>query len=160
MASLIAVLIAAGAAGFVLVTGQELPPVVASHFNASGQPDNYMARDAFVTLMAVLTSVLPLAVWWLQCLQARAGTAKIAHGVHWFAAQRRAQTEAWLRLHATVFAAVLSCFLAYVFWLTVWAHRQDPVQLPERAFWIGLAAFMIFTALWVYAQHRRFSHPT
>ena len=34
------------------------------------------------------------------------------------------------------------------------------VRFRELRTRIGLAAFMIFTALWVYAQHRRFSHPT
>lgn len=119
MYPLIAALIAACAAGFVLVTAQELPPVVASHFNASGQPGNYMARDALVTLMTVLALALPLAVWLQQCLLARAGTAKIAHGAPCFATQRRAQTEAWLRLHTTVFAAAL--------WAYAW-HRR--LSLP------------------------------
>lgn len=37
----------------ILLLGQQLPPRVASHFNAAGVPDSFMPRGEFVTLMVV-----------------------------------------------------------------------------------------------------------
>lgn len=140
----------------ILLLGQQLPPTVASHFNAAGVPDSFMPRGEFVTLMVVFGSGLPLAVWGLQLAVLRGGQAKIPRAEHWLSAAHRRQTIEWLSLHAAIGSAGLCAFLTHTFWLTVGAHQQTPIALPHVAFWASLVVFMAATVAWVVWQQRRF----
>jgi len=140
----------------IVLLSTELPSRVASHFNAAGVPDSFMPRNAFVALMLIFASVLPLGIWWLQVTMARNAKVKIPNPEVWFSDLHRGETLRWLYRHAAIGSAGLSAFLTFVFWLTVVAHRQTPVALPQYAFWTALSIFLAATFLWVYWQHRRF----
>jgi hypothetical protein len=140
----------------ILLMGQQLPQTVASHFNAAGVPDSFMPRAEFITLMLVFCSGLPLAVWGLQVAVLRGGRPKIPRADHWLSAPHREQTLEWLSLHAAIGSAGLCAFLTHTFWLTVRAHQESPIALPQVPFWSSLVVFMAATVAWVIWQQRQF----
>lgn len=141
----------------ILLLSGELPPTVASHFNAAGVPDSYMPRGTFVVLMLIFSCGVPLFIYGLQVVLVRQHRAKIAHADYWFDPERQAETVRWLSWHAAWGAAGLAGFLTHTFGLVVLAHRNSPVALSEIHFWTSLVLFLAATAGWVFAQHRRFN---
>lgn len=57
MSSLVVVLVIA--AGFIMLSGQSLPPVVASHFAAGGNANGFMPRNAYIGLMLFVAVGVP-----------------------------------------------------------------------------------------------------
>ena len=160
MPRLVVLITAALGATFVLALGATLPGVVVSQFGLSGQPTSTMARGPFVALMAVLTAGVPVLSYWLQARKAAAGSAKIRHAAHWFAAGRREATVRWLGWHAALFSVATTVFMGFVFWLVASAHAGGALPtLPQFAFTAGLVAYLVFTVAWVTALHLRFRRP-
>ena len=50
------------AALFVLGSKHFLPAIVASHFDAAGRANGFMGRDAYVSLMLILSVVVPVVI--------------------------------------------------------------------------------------------------
>jgi hypothetical protein len=140
---------------FVLWLGGALPETVASHFSVSGAADAHLPRNAFVGFFALLCAVLPTCVWWLQTRAAQHGKAKIPNPSFWFSATEQQRTLQFLNAYAAWFACLLAVFLSYTFWLVVQANSNG-ASLQMQAFYLGLLAFIVFTAVWLYALHARF----
>jgi hypothetical protein len=151
-------LLLAALGAFVWTTSLALPPVVASHFSASGAANGFMPRGAYITTLLVLTIGAPLMLAWLPMLIVSRGgdNLHIPHREHWLAPQRRADTFAFIGAHARWFAAGVALFLADVHWLVVQANRAQPPVLATDAIVGALVVFFIALALWLLVLHRRF----
>lgn len=55
---------------FVTVTAAELPPMVASHFDAGGQANAFMTRSGYVRFALCLCAGLPLLIAFLVAMAA------------------------------------------------------------------------------------------
>jgi uncharacterized membrane protein len=152
------VLISILGCAFVLSLGMQLPASVASHFSALGKPDHFMSRGAFVALMCLLTSGVPLLTWWLQAHAAAHGSAKIPNANYWFSAEQRERTERYLRGRATCLSILMTTFFCYVFWLVALANTREggATALPMNWLWAGLATFVLGIAVSVGAMYVRF----
>jgi len=147
------------ALAFIWGTGRELPQLVASHFDGAGVANGHMPRGPYLTLMLIITGVVPLLTVALPTLALRSATARInvPNRSYWLAAERRADTVRFLARQMAVFAALVIVFLCYVQWLVVRANASQPPAMNSQAFLTGLAVFLVCTFSWVLRVVRRFT---
>lgn len=139
------------AAAFVRLTGQGLPDLVASHFDASGIANGFMPRTVYIRLMLALLIGLPaltVFITWAAIGNPKARI-NLPDREYWLAPERRAETVAFLRGGVMWFGVLLVSFLCYAHWLVVRANEAHPVRLDEQWFFGGLAVFLVVTLIWL-----------
>jgi uncharacterized membrane protein len=145
---------------FVTGTASQLPPTVASHFDAAGQPNAFMSRSGYVRFMLCLTAVFPvLIVLILRTVYSRATNMKLPNRDYWMAPERVARTRAFLVAHGVWFGSLLVTLTCFVHWLELGANRQQPPHLSTQSFAAVLVAFLIATAAWIAALTFAFRRP-
>ena len=146
----------AAAASFVWLSGADLPPNVASHFDASGRANGFSPRDIYVRFMTGMTVVAPLLVGLIPRFAISRANARInlPNGAYWLAPERREETIGFLCSHMAFFGMMLAGFLAYGHWMVVQANAVRPPVLPGTAFiqaltvFLGGVAVMILSLFW------------
>ncbi|HKC17311.1 MAG TPA: hypothetical protein VKC11_11455 [Steroidobacteraceae bacterium] len=141
---LFALYIACGAV-FVGLTSMRLPPLVASHFGASGMANGFMTRTFYTVFMVAFVIGLPaliVLVTWFAVGNARARL-NVPDRDYWLAPERRAATVAFLRNGILWFGVLLVTFLCYAHALVVRANGVQPPRLDNSWFMGGLVAFFI-----------------
>jgi uncharacterized membrane protein len=145
---------------FVTGTASQLPPTVASHFDAAGQPNAFMSRSGYVRFMLCLTAGFPvLIVLILRTVYSRATNMKLPNRDYWMAPERVARTRAFLVAHGVWFGSLLVTLTCFVHWLELGANRQQPPHLSAQSFAAVLVAFLIATAAWIAALTFAFRRP-
>lgn len=150
----------AGLIAALVLTAGELPPVVASHFNASGAPDGWMPRDSYLWAMFGVAAIVPLlmvgSLYIIRFLGASA--INMPHRDYWLAPERRAETYAAIfRLGLWIASiSVLTVLGAHLF--TVAANNAQPVVLSS-SIWLLLAGFVTANGILVFSLYRRFKLP-
>jgi hypothetical protein len=138
----------------------QLPPVMASHFNAIGNADGSMARDAFFTSLALIFGaiVLALASCPLLLRVVPVGAVNVPHRDYWFAPERRAASVARLERGLAWFPVPVAALIALVVELTIQAnvHRS---ALNASALWIGLALMLGSYSILTAKLYRQFAVP-
>ncbi len=86
----------------------KLPPTVASHFDARGKANDWMPKESFVALNAIVLASLLTVVLIMGLVIPRVPVALInlPHKEYWLAPERSRQTR------ASVFGGLLTCFNA------------------------------------------------
>lgn len=138
----------------------DLPDRVASHFDASGRADGFMAKGAFVTLMAALAVgdlLLFAGIGWLIG-RLPAGLINMPNKDWWLAPERRAATVAALAAQLHWIGAATQLLLVATFELTARANSGDQAQL-SGGFWFVLVGYLLYVAWWLVRMHRRFGRP-
>ena len=145
-------------AAFVWRSSQALPPLVASHFAASGAANSFMSRGVYAIVSILLVVGAPLFVAFLPSLLIGKGEGKLnlPNRDYWLAPERREATLSFLRAHGKWFAAALAVFLAYAHWLVVQANQHQPPALSSSALVVGLVAFFLAIATWLLVLYARF----
>jgi hypothetical protein len=153
------VVLLAIAAGCSWLLNADLPPVVASHFSASGAADGHMTRDLYRVLMLLLGVGVPAIVAFAggNAMSRPGARLNLPNRDYWLAPSRREQTVAFLRNHMAWFAAALAVFLLYVQWLVVDANRHTPPTLALSRLLAGLGIFLLVLAIWIGKLMARFS---
>ena len=143
---------------FTLTSARYLPPIVASHFGASGQADGFMPRGAYVGVMLVVGVLAPLftAVVPRRALRRPDARIHLPDPQYWLSAQRRETTLVYLSRQMVHFASMMAVFLAYVQALVVVANRASPPALPMHGLTAGLLLYLASTLLWLVALARHF----
>jgi hypothetical protein len=147
-----AVLVAC-AAGFVWVTCQGLPELVAAHFGASGAANGFMPRRGYVWFTLGFVIGLPAVMVWLSWFAIKRPGARInlPHRDYWLAPARRDQTIGRLRAAILQFGVLLLIFLCYAHGLVVRANMTQPAQLASTWFVGGLVVFLLALLFWARA---------
>ena len=143
---------------FVSIAAQNLPPVVASHFDLSGTPDATMPRDQFTNLflaIMVLTSGL-MALLPMLIAKLPPQMINIPNRMYWLAPDRIVETKQILQAYLLIFASKLCCFMAVIFWLIVQAHLHNPPQLSTHHLMAATGVFVLMTILWSLRLSARF----
>jgi len=145
-------------AAFVWRTSQALPPIVASHFSASGAANGFMPRGIYTVLVIALVIGAPLLLALVPAAAAGKGarSLNIPNRDYWLAPERRDATIAFIRLHGWWFAAAVAFFLTYVHWLVVRANALRPPVLSTAGMVSGLVVFFLALAVWLVVLFRRF----
>jgi uncharacterized membrane protein len=145
---------------FVTGTAPQLPPTVASHFDAAGQPNAFMSRSGYVRFMLGLAVGLPaVVVVVLSTVYSRATDLKLPNREYWLAPERLDRTRAFLVAHGVWFGSLLVTLTCCVHWLELGANRQQPPHLSNQSIAAVLVAFLIATAAWVAALMFAFRRP-
>src|SRR6202790_4390417 len=85
---------------FVAGTASDLPPTVASHFDAAGQPNAFMSRSGYVRFVLSVAVALPVAVVViLWAVYSCATDLKMPNREYWLAPERLDRTRAFLVAH-------------------------------------------------------------
>ncbi|MBS0507889.1 MAG: hypothetical protein JSR53_10965 [Proteobacteria bacterium] len=150
--------VALAAALFILATGMQLPPLVASHFDLAGHANAFMTRGKYLTLMVLVATGLPLAIGvsarWLATLPDN--LINLPHKAYWLAPERRARALAALTTHLERFSWALAVFLCYLHWLIVRGQVRPAPRLAQGPFLAGLLVFLGFVVVWLVLLYRRF----
>jgi len=144
-------MIALCAAAFVWITSLRMPPLVASHFEASGGPNGFMPRNVYVFFMLGFVIGLPVLmvyITWFRMGRPGIGI-NLPNREHWMAPVRRDETIAYLRETVMQFGILLLTFLTYSHWLVVRANLAHPIQLDQNWFIGGVAFFLVAMIIWL-----------
>lgn len=153
----IVAIIAALSAGRVVATWDELPPVMASHFGASGRADGFMPRASFFATIAgawAVVTFLPM----LLVVILPAELVNVPHRSYWMAPERRDETLRRIRGWLAWFSVAISLVMLGVLELTIRANRAR-TGLDNRAFFTLLAGLFVFMGVWLVMLHRDFRLP-
>jgi hypothetical protein len=148
------------AALFFANTVSSLPPLIASHFDGSGNPTAQMSRDFYAKFLYFMGVGLPIAmVALLTFIYSNAGNMKMPNREYWLAPERIAHTRALLVSHGVWFGCLMSAMVCYVHWLILDAHRVMPPHLSNRLVTGGLFVFFVVAGGWIIALLRHFRGP-
>lgn len=150
-----------GAAAFVLITGINLPPLVASHFGIGGAVDGFMSRNAYLGFMLIGVVAIPLLIVVPQRLVRTISPRliNVPNRDYWLAPQRIESTLDYLRNHAVWFAALLVGFICFVHWEVVQANMRRPVRLVAQPFFVGIVVYAASVLVWIGAMLTHFRRP-
>jgi hypothetical protein len=146
---------------FVLLTGNSLPPVVASHFIAGGAANGFMPRGTYLRFFTALLVGLPLFIVFVSSVTSvlPARFINLPNREYWLAPERQADTLSYLRNQGLRFAVILTVFLCFVHWLVVQANAHSPALFPESLFFIGMVAFLLGLVVWLGGFFVHFRRP-
>jgi hypothetical protein len=146
------------AAVFILLSGQSLPAVVASHFAAGGHADGFMPRNAYLGLMLFMAVGVPflLALGYSLVHLIPPRLVNLPNRSYWLSPERSAETFAFLRRHGIYLCALMATFLCFIHWLVVRANELQPAHLPVLLFATGLVLFLLAVAVWTAVLFVRF----
>ena len=104
------VVVLGGCAAFVWITSAALPPVVASHFAASGRANGFAPHEIYVRFMLGMIVVVPGLSVIIPRLGINRPNARInlPNGAYWLAPARRQDTIDYLCGHMAVFGMMLA----------------------------------------------------
>ena len=103
--------IACAAIYFLTRTTDQLPLMVASHFDAGGFPTAFMPRARYFRFVLTLGIAVPLAlVALLTAVYSRAADMKLPNRDYWLAPERIGQTRGFLVAHGIWFGSLLISF--------------------------------------------------
>ncbi len=143
---------------FVGLTAPELPNRPATHFNASGNPDGWMTKTAYVPFISIMGLVLPLFVVGIVYATRFLPdwTINLPHKEYWLSPNQRAATHQFLLNHTLWMSCLVVLLLGGMHFLTIQANESTPVHLPGTSVAVLMGAFLGGMAVWVIVLFRRF----
>ena len=145
-------------AGYLALSSGQLPDRLATHFDGSGQPNGWMNRSFHLWFILIFGLTFPLIVavvlFFARFLPD--GLINIPRRDYWLAAERRADTFAYLLRHAIWFACIGVCFVAGIHLLIVRANAQLPAHLSTPLLLSVVGAFLAALVAWAVALVRHF----
>jgi len=152
------VLVAIGAALFVIFTSGELPDAVAAHFNLAGEPDRWTSHQSYVALFVGFLFVYPalmvLAFTWLP--KHWPHLVNIPNRDYWFEPERREASLEYLAHHGCWFSIILLVLIAAIHYTILVAHQTQPVTLPMPLFSTVLGCFVLAVTIWTVQLFQHF----
>lgn len=147
---LLFVTLAVFAAGYFYSVYGTLPEVVASHFDAYGNPNGWASKQAFF-VFAIVISVIPAVLVFVVPAIIKAlpvDLINLPNKRYWLSPERSDQTLEFLTSHFAWFGCAVYALMLYVLDYAVRTnlhpeHRPDP-----NSMWIALMAFAGFAAVW------------
>jgi uncharacterized membrane protein len=137
--------------------GPQLPETVASHFNAAGEADGWMARGVFVTFAigTVVGTALLMAFAQSLVFWAPDSLVSMPNKAYWYAPERRDATRASIARYLAWFGSATLLLMLGVNQLAIQANLSTELNLGIT-FWVLLGAFLLFTAIWLMRMVLRF----
>ena len=138
----------------------QLPERMAIHFDAKGNPNDWLDKLPATLLSAGLVLILP--IFFLGISQVTrwlpSSMINLPNRDYWLSPQRRDESLSWMRGWLIWFTVAISIFILLINHLTFIANR-DAQPLPAVWFWGMLAAFLLATFVLVVIMIRRFRQP-
>jgi uncharacterized membrane protein len=139
---------------------ERLPPLMASHFGASGLPNGWMSRDEFFGFMALVAggTGLLFATLGLLLRFIPVNLINMPNRDYWLAPDRRAATLRRMAAWMAWFGVGMSAFLAFVTELTLRANLTHSA-LANRPLLFALGAYALVVILSIARLYREFRIP-
>ena len=153
------ILLLALAAGHITYFATRLPATVVSHFDASGTPNGWMSRQAFLLLYGVLILVLCIPFLLLgpliKVIPDR--LVNLPNKQYWLEPSRRVETHAYLQQWGYWFCDALLAFLISTMHLAIRANLRPDQRLSPMAwfFMIGFLCIVIGITVALFMHFRR-----
>lgn len=142
----------------VLITGNDIPDPVATHFDMTGKADGWMSKGSFLysTLgLATATSGLLIAVFWGLRFLPRS-VINLPHRDYWLSTDQRPFTFSYLFQWGVDLAAATTAWQAYLYFAVLQANRTNPRHLSPTI-WIATVIFLGLVLFQIIRLFRRFS---
>jgi uncharacterized membrane protein len=159
----IVLLITLAVAAFALAYSYpQLPPVVASHFNASGAPNAWQPKGAFAMTLVILYLLFTLL--WLSVPQllrsVPVGLVNLPNREYWLAPQRRDHTAHVIGDQLAWLGSMQIALIAFIAQFAIDANLPGASgRLHPAVPWIA-GAFVILLGAWLIRFLRMFSRPS
>jgi uncharacterized membrane protein len=152
--AIVAIALAQGIYNFPL-----LPDRLASHFNAYGAPNDWMPKQAFFVVYAVMVLVAAVPEFFVPFSIARTSDARInlPNKDYWLAPAQRAGTMAYFAKSFAWFGCALLLVEVLAMGLAIQANFGSPPRLAAAPMITLVAAFLLYTVVWIVLMTRRFS---
>jgi uncharacterized membrane protein len=148
-----------GYMAFLACTISLLPPRMATHFGADGQPNGWTGRSTAVLFQGVIGLVLPLIVmaafYTIKFVPTRC--INVPHRDFWFASERRDDTCSNLSRSGLWLATLLVGFAAAVWYQVIESNTRSLPRLSPSEFWGTLAIFGAAMVYWALTFFRHFT---
>jgi hypothetical protein len=157
------ILLLALAAAHISYFASRLPATVVSHFDASGTPNGWMSRQAFLFLYGVLVLVLCLPFLFfgplIKVIPER--LVNLPNKQYWLEPSHRAQTYAYLQQWGYWFCDALLAFLISTMYLAIRANLRSDLQLSPMVwfFMIGFLCIAIGMTVALFMRFKRLPEP-
>lgn len=138
-----------------------LPTRMASHFDAAGQVNAFMPKDAFFVVHLVVLGLMSFAFLLVPALITRLppGMINLPNKDYWLAPERRAHTAEKLQSFLVGFGNVMLLFLLLVFREALRANLLPSPHLPSRI-WVLLVLLGVWVIYWTVRFVRAFRLPS
>lgn len=140
---------------------RQLPPVVASHFNAQGAVTGWQTKSAFFSLFVTVSVLIVLVGFVIPKIIGAlpAQLINVPNKKYWLAPEHRVETIEFLNAYFAWFACALYLIMILTFDYAIRSnlereHPPDPAQM-----WYVLAGFVLFTLVWTTRLLAKFLHP-
>jgi uncharacterized membrane protein len=139
-----------GLVTLLVTTMGRLPPVVASHFDATGTPNGWSSREVYVVLILIIGAVLPLGIVWLVHTVTRHGPQllNIPARDYWRRPEHGAEAVRRARGYMWWLACIMAGTSLAVHGLIVGANASTPPRLSTPAIVTLLGAVLMAIGLW------------
>jgi hypothetical protein len=151
-------LTALGFAVLLLLTLDQLPPVVASHFDGAGVPNGWSSRGGYALLLLALGLLLPLGTVALVALLTRRGPGllNLPARDYWRRPEHGAEAVRRSRAYMWWLAVVLTAGAAAMHLTILGAHRTSPPRLDAGDFLLLVGVLLAGLAAWSIGWYRLF----
>ena len=141
---------------------QQLPDRLASHFGASGAANGWMSKPAFFMVYAAMIALAAFAGFFPPHSIRKKSPARInlPNKEYWLAPERREQTFAFFARYFAWYACVLLLVLVLAMGLAIQANFTSPPRMPASSILTVVFGFVVFNLLWVVSMLRHFSNPS
>ena|SRR5579871_3186866 len=138
-----------------------LPDRMASHFGASGMPNGWMPKNAFLLIyLAVLFAAFSVEFLVPRSLAKKSDRSiNLPNKAYWLAPERRAETFAFFDKFFAWYGCAFLLLEVCVLELAIQANFQTPPALPTGPIITLLVAFGAFNIGGIVFIIRRFSRP-
>jgi len=137
----------------------QLPDVMASHFDARGTPNGWQPKHAFFILIAVVILVCTIPAFIVPWRLPSMSPARInlPNKAYWLAPERREETWCFFRVQMAWWGCALLSILLYSMFQAINANLPSIGHFNSEGMWYALAAFLIFSVIWMVGLIRHFS---
>lgn len=142
-------------------TAAGLPPKVATHFNAAGQPDGWMTRETHIISLIALGLGMSAFIVGL-CYGIRwfpKARLSIPNQAHWQKPAHRPVALDYIFYHSFWLGTLALAFLATVNHFIVAANQPDAGTLATRGLQIASGCFITGILVWIFFLVRFFQAP-
>lgn len=156
---LVVLLLWAAFVGYVVLSADQMPERVATHFDAAGAPNGWMTRAEHVRFTLIFGTLMPAFVVGLfTFIRALGGKGlNIPNKDYWLAPERQQATVDFVQRHGIWLAALMVAFIGGVHASILRANAHAPAVLPlSDVGWIA-GSFGVAVLVWAVLLVTRFA---
>jgi uncharacterized membrane protein len=145
----------------VVATLEQLPSLVASHFNARGAPDGWLPRPAYAGFILAIGIVVPLGIIWLITVLTRTGVSalNIPARDYWTRPEHSPEAVRRVRDYMWWLAAVLAGTALMIHWSVLTANTRQPPGLSLGQFFAVIGIVVVAIVIWAAGWYRLLRRP-